>query len=61
MIRGASFLVVAWIGLQKTEYGKKNEPRWKCRIRGYIKMLRQEVKFLEKESKEELGLKKNGN
>ena len=53
--------MVAWIGLQKTEYGKKNEPRWKCRIRGYIKMLRQEVKFLEKESKEELGLKKNGN
>ena len=44
--------------LKKAEYRKKNEPRWKCRIKRDIKRLRQEVNFLERESKGELGLKK---
>ena len=41
-------------------YRKKNEPRWKRRIEGDIKSLKQEVIFLERESKGELGLKKQG-
>ena len=45
-------------GLKKTEDRKKNELRWKRMIAGDIKRVRQEVTFLEKESKGELGLKK---
>ena len=41
-------------------YRKKNEPRWKRIIEGDIKSLKQEVIFLERESKGELGLKKKG-
>ena len=37
---------------------KKNESRWKPRIEGDIKSLRQEVNFLERESKGQLELKK---
>ena len=47
-----------WIGLKKAEHRNKNEPRWKCRIVGDIKRLKQEVNFLEREVKGELGLKK---
>ena len=47
-----------WIGLKKAEHRKKKEPRWKRRIEGDIKRLRQEVNFLEKEVNGELGLKK---
>ena len=47
------------MGLKKAEYRKKNEPRWKRRIKRDIKRLIQEVKFLEREVKRELGLKKN--
>ena len=58
LIRAASAWVVERIGLKKAEHRKKNEPRWKRRIEGDIKGLRQEVNFLEKEVKGELGLKK---
>lgn len=44
--------------MKKAEHRKKNEPRWKRRIEADIKRLRQEVNFLERESKGELGLKK---
>ena len=46
------------IGLKKAELRKENEPRWKRRTEGDIKRLRQEVNFLEREIKGELGLKK---
>ena len=46
------------IGLKKAEHRKKNERRWKQRIEGDIKKLRQEVDFMEREVKGELGLKK---
>ena len=45
-------------GLKKAENSKKNEPRWKRRFEGNTKRLRQELKFLERESKVELRLKK---
>ena len=44
--------------LKKAERRKKNERRWKRRTEGGIKRLKQEVNFLERESKGELGLKK---
>ena len=47
------------MGLKKAEYRKKNEPTWKRRVKRDIKRLIQEVKFLEREVKRELGLKKN--
>ena len=50
--------MVEWIGLKKAEHRKKNEPRWKRRIEGDIKRLRQEVNFLERKVKGELGLRK---
>ena len=47
-----------WIGMNKSEHRNKNEPRWKRRIVGDIKRLKQKVNFLEREVKGELGLKK---
>ena len=44
--------------MKETEHSKKNVPRWKRRIEGDIKRLRQEVNFLEREVKGEVGLKK---
>ena len=58
LIRAASVCVAERIGLKKAERRKKNEPRWKRRIEGDIKRLRQEVNFLGREVKGELGLKK---
>ena len=58
LIQAASVWVAEELGLKTAEHRKKNEPRWKCMIEGDIKRLRQEVNFLEKESKGELGLKK---
>ena len=57
-IRIESVWVAQQIGLKKAEQSKENEPRWKRRIEGDIKRLRQEVNFLEREVKGELGLKK---
>ena len=50
--------VAEQLGLKKAEHKKKNEPRWKPRIEGDMKRLKQEVNVLERESKGELGLKK---
>ena len=58
LFRVASVWVAEWIGFKKAESRKKNEPKWKRRIKGDIKRLRKKVDFLEKESKGELGLKK---
>ena len=44
-IRAASVWVVERIGLKKVEHRKKNKPRWKRRIEGDIKRLREEVSF----------------
>ena len=47
------------VGIEESrEHRKKKEPRWKRRIERDIKRLKQEVHFLERESKGELGLKK---
>ena len=51
LIRAASMWMVERIGLKKTEHRKKNELRWKSRTKGDIKRLRQEVNFLERQSK----------
>ena len=50
--------VAEQIRLKKAEHRKKNEQKCKRRIKEDIKRRRQEVNFLEKESKGELGLKK---
>ena len=53
LIRAASVWVVERIGLKKAEHRKKNEPRWKCRMEGDIKRLRQKINFLGRELKKE--------
>ena len=58
LIRAACVCVAERIGLKKAEHRKKNELRWKRRIQGDIKRLRQEVNLLERKNKEELRLKK---
>ena len=58
LIRAASVWVSEQIGSKKAEHRKKNEPRWKYRIEGDIKKLYQEVNFLERKGKGELGFKK---
>ena len=58
LIRAASVWVSEQIGSKKAEHRKKHEPRWKYRIEGDIKKLKQEVNFLEREVKGELGFKK---
>ena len=44
--------------MKKRDYRKKNEPRWKRRIEGDIKKLRQDVNLLTRDLKGELGSKK---
>ena len=46
------------VKLKIAEHRKKNEPKCKRRINGDIKKLRDEVNFMAKKSKGELGLKK---
>ena len=46
LIRDAGVWVGERIGFKKAEYRKKNEPRWKRRVEGDIKRLRQELNFL---------------
>ena len=45
-------------GLKKRDYKEKNEPRWKRRIEGDIKKLRQDVNLLTRDLKGKLGSKK---
>ena len=58
LIRTASVWLAEQMRLKKAKHRKKNEPRWKRRIEGDLKRLRQEVNLLEREVKGELGLKK---
>ena len=58
LIRAAGVWVAEQLGLKKITFRKKNEPRWKRRIEGDIKRLKQEVNLLEREKKGELGTKK---
>ena len=57
-MQAASVWVAEQIGLKKVVHRKKNEPRWKRRIEGDIKRLKQDINFLERGSRGELGLKK---
>ena len=58
LIKAASVWVAEQIGLKKRDYREKNEPRWKRRIEGDMKKLRQYVNLLTRDFKEELGSKK---
>ena len=58
MIKAASVWVAEQIGLKKRDYREKNEPRWKRRIEGDVKKLRQDVNLLTRDLKGELGSKK---
>ena len=57
-VQVASVWVAEQVGLKKVVHRKKNEPRWKRRIEGDIKRLKQDINFLERGSRGELGLKK---
>ena len=58
MIKASSVWVAEQTGIKKRDYRKKNEPRWKRRIEGDLKKLRQDVNLLTRDLKEELGSKK---
>ena len=58
LIEAASVWAAEQIGLKKRDYREKNEPRWKRRIEGDIKKLRQDVNLLTRDLKGELGSKK---
>ena len=58
LIKAANVWVAEQIGLKKRDYREKNEPRWKRRIEGDIKKLRQDVNSLTRDLKGELGSKK---
>ena len=57
-IKAVSVWVAEQIGLKKRDYREKNEPRWKRRIEGEIKKLRQDLHLLTRDLKAELGSKK---
>ena len=57
-MKAASVRVAEQTGLKKRYYGEKNNPRWKRRIEGDIKTLRQDVNLLRRDLKGELGSKK---
>ena len=59
MIKAASVWVVEHIRLKERDYKEKSESRWKRRIEGDVKELRQDVNLLTRDLKGELGLKKN--
>ena len=58
LIKGASVWIAEQIGLKRRDYREKNEPRWKSRIEGNIKKLRQDVNLLTRDLKGELRSKK---
>ena len=58
LIKAASVWVAEQIGLKKRDDREKSEPRWKRRIEGDIKKLRQDVNLLTKDWKDKLGSKK---
>ena len=58
LIKAASVWVAEQIGLKNGGCREKSEPRWKRRIEGDIKKLRQDVNLLTRDLKGELGSKK---
>ena len=58
MIKAASVSVAEQIELKKRDYREKNEPRWKRRIEGDLKKMRQDANLLTRDLKGELGSKK---
>ena len=58
LIKVASLCIAEQIGLKKTDYREKKGPRWKRRIEGDIKKLRQSINLLTRDLKGELGSKK---
>ena len=58
LIRAASVWVAEQIVLKKRGYREKKEPRWKRKIEGNIKKLRQVVNLLTRDLKGELRSKK---
>ena len=58
LIKAESVWVVEQIELKKRDYREKNEPRWKLRIEGDIKKLRQDINLLARDLKGESGSKK---
>ena len=50
--------VAEQIELKKRDYREKNEPRWKRRIEGDLKKMRQDANLLTRDLKGELGSKK---
>ena len=58
LIKAASVWVAEQIGLKKRDYREKSEPKWKHRIEGDIKKLRQDLSLLTRDLKGELGSKK---
>ena len=59
LIKAASVWVAKQIGLKKRDYRGKNEPRWKRRIEGDIKKLRQDVNLLTRDLKGDLDRRRN--
>ena len=51
LIKAASVWVAKQIRLKKRDNREKNEPRWKRRIEGDIKKLRQDVNLLTRDLK----------
>ena len=58
LIKATSVWIAEQIGLKKRDYREKNKPRWKRRIEGDMKKLRQYVNLLTRDFKGELGSKK---
>ena len=59
LIRAESVWVAEELGLKRIAWREKNEPKWKRRIQGDIKRLRQDLNLLERERKGELGKRRN--
>ena len=57
LIKATSVWVAEQIGLKKRDCREKNKPRWKRRIEGDMKKLRQDVNLLTRDLKRELGSK----
>ena len=57
LIRAASAWLAEQMRLKKAKHRKKNEPRWKCRIEGDLKRLRQEVNLLGRLAFKVIGLR----
>ena len=59
LIRAASVWVAEELGLKRIAWREKNQPKWKRRIQGDVKRLRQDFNLLERERKGELGKRRN--